>query len=114
MSLAVRKGFLRLNVIYRLDRTSNIFVDDNVGAKNHNANIPLILDKNNVMIVMQKLKFMQEYTFAINLECLHNSLQVKLLIHNCTRKTCKNIFFVAYNNLESSVEWKISSYVAHL
>ena len=27
-------------------------------------NIPVILDKYNMMIVMQKLKFMQEFTFA--------------------------------------------------
>ena len=26
------------------DRTSNVFVDVKVGAKNHNFNIPLILD----------------------------------------------------------------------
>ena len=44
------------------------------------------------MIVMQKLKFMQEFTFAINVECLHSSLDAKLLMHNCSRakhaKTC--------------------------
>ena len=74
------------------DRTSNVFVDVNVGAKNHNFNIPPILYKNNIMIAMRKLKFMQEFTFAINVECLHNSLQAKLLMHNCERanhlKTC--------------------------
>ena len=43
-------------------RTSNVFVDVNVGAKNHNFNIPLILDKSNIMIVMQKLKCMQKFT----------------------------------------------------
>ena len=50
------------------------------------------LDKYNIMIVMQKLKFMQEFTFAINVECLHSSLHAKLLMHNCARakhaKTC--------------------------
>ena len=56
------------------DQTSNIFVDINVSAKNHNFNIPLILDKYNIMIVVQKLKFMQEFTFSINVECLHSSL----------------------------------------
>ena len=35
-------------------RTSNVFVDVSVGAKNHNFNIPLILDKYNIMIVMRK------------------------------------------------------------
>ena len=35
------------------DRTSNVFVDVNVGAKNQNLNIPLNLDKYNVMKVMQ-------------------------------------------------------------
>ena len=75
-----------------LHRTSNVFIDVNVGKKNHNLNIPLILDKYNIIIVMQKLKFMQELTFAIKLECLHSSLHAKLLIHNCERakhaKTC--------------------------
>ena len=44
------------------------------------------------MTVMQKLKRMQEFTFAINVECLHSSLQAKLPMHDCTRakhaKTC--------------------------
>ena len=54
--------------------TSNILVDINVGVKNHNFNIPLILDKHNIVVVMQNLKFMQEFTFAINVENLHSSL----------------------------------------
>ena len=41
------------------DRTSNVFVAVNVGAKNRNFNVPLILNKYNIMIAMQKLKFMQ-------------------------------------------------------
>ena len=45
------------------------------------------------MIVMQKLKFMQDFTFAINVECLHSGLQAKLL---------------------KSVKWKISAYDAHI
>ena len=48
------------------------------------------------MIVMQKSTFMQELTFAVNIECLHSSLQAKLLVHNCAcpkrAKTC----FIAY------------------
>ena len=67
------------------NRTSYVFVDVNVGIKNHNFNIPLILDKCNIIIAMQKLKFMQEFTFAINVECLHSSLYAKLLMHNCAR-----------------------------
>ena len=38
------------------NRTSNVIVDVNVGANNHNFNIPLILDKYNIMIEMQKNK----------------------------------------------------------
>ena len=57
------------------DRTSNVFVDVNVGAKNHNFNIPfLILYKKNIMNAMQKLKNMQEFTFAITVECLDSIL----------------------------------------
>ena len=74
------------------DRTSSVFFDVNVGAKNHNFNIPLILDKYNIMIIVQKINFMQEFTFSINVECLHSSLRAKLLMHNCARakhtKTC--------------------------
>ena len=72
------------------NRTSNVFMDVNVGVKNHNFNIPLVLYKNN--IAMQKLKFMQEFTSATNVECLHSSLQAKLQMHNCAlaknAKTC--------------------------
>ena len=74
------------------DRTTIVLVDVNVGAKNHNFNISLIFDKNNIIIEMQKSKFMQEVTLAINVECLQTSLQEKLLMHNCARaehtKTC--------------------------
>ena len=66
-----------------LNRTSNSFVSVNVGTKNNNVNIPLILDMYNIMLVKQKLRFMQEFTFAINVECLHSSLCAKLLTHNC-------------------------------
>ena len=48
------------------------------------------------MIVMQKLKFMQEFTFAINVECLHSSLQAKLLMHICARAKIAKTWFVAY------------------
>ena len=70
----------------------NVFVDVNVCVKNHNFKFPLILDKYNIMIVMQKIKSMQAFTSAINVKCLHSSLQAKLLMHSCARaknaKTC--------------------------
>ena len=73
--------------------TSNVFVDVCVSVKNHNFKLPLILDKYNIMIVMQKFKFMQEFTSAIIVECLHGSLQTKLLMHNCARaKNAKPCF----------------------
>ena len=65
------------------NRKSNVFVDVNVGVKNHNFEFPLILIKYNSMIVKQKLDFMQKFTSAISVECLHNSLQAKLLMHTC-------------------------------
>ena len=56
MSLAVKKRFLRLNVIFfYYNRTSNVFVDVNIGVKNYNYKFPLILDKYYIMIVRQKL-----------------------------------------------------------
>ena len=72
---------------------SNVLVNPNAGTKNHNFNIPLILDKYNIMIVMQKLKFMQEFTITINIERLYSSLQAKLLMHNCAHaKHAKRCF----------------------
>ena len=77
---------------FEYNRTSNVFVDVNVDVKNHNFKFPLTLDKYNIMLVMQKLKFMPEFTSAIDVECLHSSLRAKLLMHNCARaknaKTC--------------------------
>ena len=76
------------------DRTSNVFLDVNIGAKNRDFNFPVILDKYCIMIVMQKIKFMQAFTSAINVECLHNSLQAKLLMHICARaKQAKTCFY---------------------
>ena len=39
---------------------------------------------------------MQESTYAINVECLHSSLQAKLLMHNCARAKHAKTCFVAY------------------
>ena len=40
---------------------------------------------------------MQDFTFAINVECLHSSLQAKLLMHNLARtKKMQKHVFVAY------------------
>ena len=47
MSLAVRKRFLDLSLSFDYNRTSNVFADVNVCGKNHNFNIPLILDQYN-------------------------------------------------------------------
>ena len=74
MSLAVRKWFLRLKLSFEYNRTSNVSVDVNVGVKNHNFKFPLILDDYNIMTVMQKINFLQEFTSAINVKCLHSSL----------------------------------------
>ena len=92
ISLAVKKRFLRLNVIYRQRPSVKRIFRRYIGAKNHNFNIPLILNKYNIMIVVQKIKFMQEFTFSINVECLHSNLRAKakLLMHNFAR------VFVAY------------------
>ena len=60
---------------------------------------------------MQKLNFMQEFASVINVECLHSSLQEKLLAHNCARaKHAITCFLLHIKKFESSVEWKISAY----
>ena len=79
-------GFGDKTLSFDYSRRSCVFV--NVGVKNRNFKFSLILDKYNIMIVMQKLKFMQEFTSAINVECLHSSLQARLHIG----KKCKNLF----------------------
>ena len=71
------------------NRTSDVFIDVNVGGKNNNFKFHLILDKDNIMVVMQKIKCKQELTFAINVECIHSSLQAKLR----TCKKCENMFY---------------------
>ena len=81
-------------ISFEYNRTSNAFVDVNVGVKNHNFKFPLILDKYSIMIVLQKLKLMQEFTFAINVECLHSSLQAKLLMHNYARAKMQTHVFL--------------------
>ena len=78
------------------NRTSNVFVDVNVSAKNHNFNIPLILNKFNIVVIMKKIKFMQELSCAISVDCLHCSLLAKLLMHNCARAKHAKTCFVAY------------------
>ena len=74
------------------NRTSYVNVDVNVSVQKHSFRFPLILDKYNITTVMQKLKFMQEFTSAINVEFLHSSLRAKLLMHNpvcaTNAKTC--------------------------
>ena len=79
------KGFLPTTIEHPA-----YFFDVNVGAKNHNFNIPRVWDLYNIiMIVLQKIKFMQEFTSIINTECSYSSLQAKLLMHNCAHaKTC--------------------------
>ena len=92
---------------FEYNRTSNVFVDVNVGVKNHNVKFPLILDKYNIMIVMQKLKFMQDFTSAINVECLNSSLQAKLLMRKCARaKNAKTCFCSIQSNLKAQSSGK--------
>ena len=52
---------------------------------------------------MQKLKFMQEFIFEINVECQHSSLHAKVLMHNCARAKHAKTCFVAYKGF-----WKLS------
>ena len=69
-----------LSFDYNQTSTGNLFADVNIVVKNQTFKFPLIVDKDTIMIVMQKLKFFQEFTSGINVECLHSSLQAKLLM----------------------------------
>ena len=43
----------------------------------------LFSDKNIIMLVMQKLKVMLEFNFAVSVNCEHSNLLAKLLMHKC-------------------------------
>ena len=58
------------------------------------------------MLIMQKIKFMQEFTFTINVECLQC---ITAHVQNMQKHLLLNI-----KDFESSVEWKISAYDAHI
>ena len=66
-----------LHVSIDYSRTCNEFGDVHVSAKNHNFNIPLLLGEYNIMKVMQQLKLMHDFTFAITEACLHSKLKSK-------------------------------------
>ena len=84
---------------FQYNRTSNVFVDVNVSEMNHNFKFLLILGKCIILIVLQKLKFMQEFTFAINV--------AKLLMHNCARaKNAKTSFCSILINLKAQSSGK--------
>ena len=94
-------------LFFEYNRTSNVFVDVSVVVKNHNFKIPLILDKYNIMIVMQKLKFVQEFTSAIKVNCLHISLRAQLLVHKChVQKNAKTCFCCILSNLKGQSSGK--------
>ena len=99
-----------------LERPTYLSTLTSVQRINHNFNITLILDKYNIMIVMQNLKFMQEFTFAINVEYLQSSLHAKQLMHSYARaKHAKTCFCSIQRTLRvQPVEWKISAYDAHI
>ena len=80
-------------LFFEYNRRSNVFVDVNVGVRITIFKFPLILDEYHIMIVMQKLKFMQEFSSKIHVEYLHSSLQAKLLMHNRARAKMQNMFF---------------------
>ena len=57
---------------------------------------------------MQKVNLIQELTFVINLECLHSSLQAKLLMHNCaSAKNAKICFCSIQSNLKAQSSGKL-------
>ena len=86
---------------FHYNRTSYVFVDVDVGAENHNFKFPLILDKFTIMIVMENLKFMEEFALAINVQCIHSRLQTKVRMRNCARaKSAKTCFCSIESNLK--------------
>ena len=66
------------------------------------------------MVVIQKLRFMQEFTFVIK-ECLHSGLHAKLLTHICARaKHAKTYFYSIKKILYAQSRGEISVYDAHI
>ena len=67
------------------------------------------------MTVMQKLKFMQEFTLAINEECLQNKLLAKLLMQGRARaKHAKTRKCSIHRDTTGSAEWKLRAQNAHI
>ena len=86
MSLAVRKRVLRPNVNNRLQSNVQRICRLQRRRKESNFNILLILEKYNSMIVMQKLKCLQDFTSNINVYialCKQN--------YKCTTAHVKNM-----------------------
>ena len=50
-------------------------------------------------IMMQELKFTQEFTFAVNVEGLHSSLHAKKLMHNCARAEHAKTYFYSMKRI---------------
>ena len=42
------------------------------------------------------MKFMQEFTFAISVECLRSDLVAKLIMHNWAQKKDENLVFIGF------------------
>ena len=97
MSLAVRKRFSETKCSLSISIERPTYLSTSMSARRITFSIfLLILEKYNVMILLPKSKFMQKFTFAITVECLHSSLQAKLLMHNCARVKHAKTCFVAY------------------
>ena len=94
------KLFLRLTTIER----STYFFNVNVSAKNHIFNSFSNLDTYNMMIVLQKLKFMQEFTFAIDVKCLNTDQQyVRFLKTQEISEKTKTVKFLFLVNLYTCI-----------
>ena len=50
--------------------------------------------ENNIMLVMQKWKFMQGFTFAFSAECLR--ILAKSFVRNCTQIRLDYTYFIVY------------------
>ena len=61
-----------------------------------------------IVIVMQKIKFMQKFTSAIKVKCLYSSLQARLIMHNHARAIMQKACFCSiYSNLKDQTSGKL-------
>ena len=86
-------------------RTSNVLLDVNVGANYNYFNIPLILDKYDIMIVMQESKLCRNLLLlSMQSDCIAICMQ-----NSCTSAHVQNMLYVGLIKTQEMTEKRLVS-----